>query len=845
MQEAIICVHYDAVILEQLEALIQEKYSTQYVIETATNPNEALDVIENLKNMGIVTAICITALGLNEMDGITFMKQVQIINPKAKCMLLYDKRGVNILEPVINTSHIFRVIKPISRKEELLQPMQEAIDFYNHEKELEILYKKLQESEREKNLILESIAEGMIFIDEYYNILWMNEVARQDLKRGDSSEKCYELLYGKNSPCSNCECTKILSGLKYHMVERSLDNGDYRLIKYFPVNDHDGKTLGILMYITDITNKKRIEMMNYALLDVAKAVSSCDNSTALYQNIYHIVKTNFPLVDMCIAGKDYDSVYLEYVHEYKKEHKEELHKQQERMKDLMSVLSRQIQKDPNNNYVINEMDQVVEYAIIQYGRLMFFVFEAEKIQNDLMLKFIKSLSEQIKIGLTKIENLKKIIYQAHHDSLTGLYNREFFMKTANGKIFCQRENETPSKYCALAVMDLNFFKEVNDTHGHILGDEVLFVVAQRIQKALRHGDIVARIGGDEFAMLIEHTNKNEVAKVLDRIQDAVARPIKTGKVEVCVGSSIGVICDIGRYSHSELAFRDADIAMYEAKRYKDGIGCYRFFEKEVQDRVQKQLELEYSLSAPYLNKSFGVRYQPIISLDTFEVVGYEALIRWTSEKGTLYPSEFIPIAEESNSIDKIGDFVLEEVNYAIKQFNEKFEKPCFISINLSSKQLFSLEQLEKIERLGFHKNHLQIDVTEKALLSNFDKAKQSIDKLNQMGIKVHLDDFGTGVSSLNYLNSAQFNDIKIDRTFVSKLPDHPECLKATEVILAVASHLGLTVTAEGVENEAQLERLIELGCNFAQGYLFSRPLELEEALQFNVDPLLVEKYYKM
>ncbi|MBC7961162.1 MAG: EAL domain-containing protein, partial [Vallitaleaceae bacterium] len=273
-------------------------------------------------------------------------------------------------------------------------------------------------------------------------------------------------------------------------------------------------------------------------------------------------------------------------------------------------------------------------------------------------------------------------------------------------------------------------------------------------------------------------------------------------------------------------------AMYEAKRDKSGFGTCRFFEKDIEEKLQYQNNIKTNLKSAMLNREFSLRYQPIVSLVEEKVIGFEAFIRWESKQGTfLSPSEFIPIAEESGEIEAIGNFVLDEVAIAIGQLNDDLDE-CYVSINFSSKQLFSNQQIERIEGLGLLTKQIQIEVTEKTLVENHDKANKGLERLQKMGIKIHLDDFGTGYSSLVFLNTTDINDIKIDGTFIKQLPQNENCKKIIKIILAMAQGLGMTVTAEGVETKEQWDFLKSEGCDFVQGYFISEPLTLQEAIKF-------------
>lgn len=847
MQKAIMCVDPDKEVLTKLEQVIGDNFGHVYVIETATDPKEAIRVINTLTDMGVGTVVLITSYLLGDMNGLQFIREVKKICPKIKTIFFSENIDIQMIEEAVNSEDVFRFVRKNYDPYEMAKVIADGISAHIGETELDNLYIELKQSENEKNMILESIAEGLLFIDDKYNILWMNEIARHEFHNGNLATKCYELLYGRKKPCADCESMNIHSGIRYHSLEKKFEDGCYKNIRYYPVLDDAGKTLGVLMSITDITNRKRLETMNYVLLEVAKSVNSAESTVQLYQNIYEVISKELSAQYMCVAGRDYDSVFIEYVNGKDKliGIKKPNIKDHERVLELMSLLSKQMQSDENNNFVVIEGIANVEFVIDLSYRVVFFEFARDLMSVDILFKFIKSLSEQIKTGLTKMDSIKKFIYQANHDAMTSLYNKDFFMKTVNAKIFSQRENEHSHKSYALAIIDLNFFKEVNDTYGHIHGDEVLFSIAQRLLKSIRHGDYVARIGGDEFGILVEYHTKSEVMKAIDRVQESIGKTIKLGKINVNVGSSIGVVYDISNYSHAELAVKDADVAMYEAKKHKEGIGTYRIFEKDIQEKLNQQVVMENSLSKEILEKEFSMRYQPIISLATFETVGFEAFIRWVSVGGIIYnPNEFIAIAEDSGNIEKIGNFVLDHVSQAVEILCVAFGDDSYISINFSAKQLLSTQQLDKIEKVGLNKQRIQVEVTEKALVSNYDRANKNLEKLQDMGIKIHLDDFGTGFSSISHLNKMDINDIKIDSTLVQQLPYNLDCVKVVKAIISVAKNLGITITAEGVENAEQLKLLMEMGCDFAQGYYIGLPLTQAEAFLYkkkNFSKKLLEK----
>jgi len=374
----------------------------------------------------------------------------------------------------------------------------------------------------------------------------------------------------------------------------------------------------------------------------------------------------------------------------------------------------------------------------------------------------------------------------------------------------------------LAIIDLNYFKDINDTFGHVVGDEVLYTVSQNILKVLRHGDVVARIGGDEFALLISYHSREEIGYVLGRIQDAISEVVKIQNSDVSIGSSIGIVADIYRYSHAEAAIIDADLAMYEAKNDKIAPGSYRFFEKDIEEKLKLHHVIENKLKTALSEHEFRLKYQPIVSIKTGHIVGVEALLRWTdSLEETYEPSIFIPVAEDAGMMHKINEQLFDEVNRALETLDGYFgEDQLFVSINFSSKQLMNKAYLSQLSQLKVDFSRLIIEITEKPMFKNYDKAKEHIKFLMNLGLRVHLDDFGTGFSSLAHLNKTSIDHIKIDHDLVRNLPHDKVALRIVKAIIHVAKSMDKQVTAEGIENQEQLTLLSELGNHWILTKLF-------------------------
>jgi diguanylate cyclase (GGDEF)-like protein len=422
---------------------------------------------------------------------------------------------------------------------------------------------------------------------------------------------------------------------------------------------------------------------------------------------------------------------------------------------------------------------------------------------------------------------------ARHDPLTALPNRRHFLEELDTLV----GNLTREQGCALILVDLDRFKPINDLFGHRLGDEVLRVVAKRLQRLVGDNGIVARLGGDEFGILLHYINGSDVPfRLARRLVHEVPKPIPLAALSVDVGVSVGAavvsperssktrgaISRRDRRASVELALRQADMALYRAKL--DGRGRYRFHDSDMDESLQQRVQLEREIKGAIAKGEIVPYYQPLIDLKTAKAVGYEVLARWRHpERGVLAPALFIPIAEDTGSIADLTCSLLARAVEDAKSWPDEL----LLSINLSPRQFADFQLPQKIlgilEVGGFGPRRLQVEITETAGVQSLDEAKTILQKLRDVGVRIALDDFGTGYSGLYHLRDLQLDSIKIDRSFISQMVDKPEEDKIVEAMISLAHTLGLQITAEGIESEEVLARLIELGCDTGQGFLFGAP----------------------
>jgi diguanylate cyclase (GGDEF)-like protein/PAS domain S-box-containing protein len=430
---------------------------------------------------------------------------------------------------------------------------------------------------------------------------------------------------------------------------------------------------------------------------------------------------------------------------------------------------------------------------------------------------------------------EQLLHDAFHDALTGLPNRALFMDHV--KMAIQRSRRSGDRLFAALFLDLDRFKIINDSLGHMVGDQLLVGIAHRLEACLRPGDTVARLGGDEFTILLEDLAETDDAlDVARRVQEAVSQPFNIGGHEVFTTASIGIALSTTGYERAEDLLRDADTAMYRAKMM--GKKRHVVFDKAMHDRAMELLQIETDLRRAITRKEFFLNYQPIISLTTGKVSSFEALVRWRHpERGLVMPSDFIPVAEETGLIIPLGQWVLNEACRQMREWQKiyRIDKGVTISVNLSSRQFSQSDLIDQISAAlresGLRPANLKLEITESMVMENFDTAIDMLTQLRGLGVGLSIDDFGTGYSSLSYLHRFPIDTLKIDRSFVTQMTDNTENAEIVRTIVTLARSLSMDVIAEGVESREQLRRLRDLGCDYGQGYLFSKAVGESQALE--------------
>lgn len=450
---------------------------------------------------------------------------------------------------------------------------------------------------------------------------------------------------------------------------------------------------------------------------------------------------------------------------------------------------------------------------------------------DILDQTAIELSYQLEsLEKTVIERTEELRDLALNDSLTGLANRRFCTEMATNAVHLAKRN---GQAIALLFIDLDYFKKINDSLGHEIGDRVLKLVAERLRSCVRPSDTVARLGGDEFVILLQNINESRNAgHVAEKVLERLAAPMHIADYELFVSGSIGIVLAPQDGDRSDELIRRADMAMYKAK--ERGRNKYQFFTQSMHDEASESLTLENDLRHAIDEQEFVLHYQPKIDLKSNRIVGAEALVRWQSSRrgGMVFPDVFIPVLEETGLILPLGEWVFKQACAQVSEWRKTCEESVCVAINLSPRQFADPRLRETLERIieseQVSPEDIEIEITESMLAEDYERAVEVLNSLREVGVALSIDDFGTGYSSLAHLKRFPVNALKVDREFVRNIPEDKEDMEITSAVIAMAHKLGLKVVAEGVENQEHVEFLRENRCDYGQGYLYSKPIAPEQ-----------------
>ena len=439
-------------------------------------------------------------------------------------------------------------------------------------------------------------------------------------------------------------------------------------------------------------------------------------------------------------------------------------------------------------------------------------------------------SEVVRQPYVRIQNMLT------HDELTGLHSRTAFNEELAQCIESHREG---SEGCALLLFGLDRFKNVNATLGHERGDLLLRAVAGRLRQALPEDAFIARVGGDNFAVLLRQVTVEQARHVGENLLKAMDQSFEIGEDRIAVSASIGIVNYPSDGNTASLLLRHAELSMHRAKRA--GRDCLAVFSQELAQEVERRARIESNLRGAVERGELVLHFQPKVALDSGAIVGWEALLRWSSpELGAVSPAEFIPVAEETALILPIGEWVLREACRQLARWQELGLDTGSMAVNLSARQFRQTNWAEVTKSIlaetGVQPDKLELEVTETAIIDNADSATVILDKLRALGVRISVDDFGTGHAALRYLNTFPIDNLKIDRSFVSDIPDNPESVAIVRAIVGLARSLELRVIAEGVETQAQFQHLRGEGCDEMQGHLFSPSIPADRCAEMMRSP---------
>ena len=678
----------------------------------------------------------------------------------------------------------------------------------------------LQESEEKYRRIVETAGEGIWILDRDHNTSFVNPQMAKMLGCTVAEmvgRSVFSFLDEKGQAIAELHFDRRRQGIQesYDFKFIRQDGSElWVIISGKPLFDREGNYAGTLGMMTDITERKQIEQA------LCESEQRLEGILASIQDV--VWSTSVMTLEVLYMNRAAEKVFGRPVTEFNRD----------RLlwfKIVHPEDKKQVRQNIGSLFEAGSIE--MEYRIVRPDGEIRWLYHRSRVAYDNAGQPIRV--DGIDTDITERKQAEdRLEHNAFYDSLTDLPNRALFIDRLEHAL--TRSKRAPESIFAILFLDLDGFKLINDSLGHLTGDRLLQGFARRLHDCLRPSDTLARLGGDEFTILLEDIkNVKDAILVAERILQNLHLPFNLDGQQVFTNTSIGIALSTVNYQRADEILRDADTAMYRAKA--QGKGCYAIFDPKMYHLALSRLQLETDLRRAINCQEFQVFYQPIVSLVTGKIAEFEALIRWQHpEKGLISPAEFIPIAEETGLIVPIGQWILKEACQQMQAWHQQFSQtiPLKISVNLSGKQIKASNFIEQIDKIlaetGLDASCLKLEITESLLIENVEISSHLFLELRKRNIELCLDDFGTGYSSLSYLRRFPVNTIKIDRSFVKQLKPEDDSNEIVRAIITLAHILGMTAIAEGIETPEQLQQLQQLSCQKGQGYLFSKPLSKED-----------------
>ncbi len=684
-------------------------------------------------------------------------------------------------------------------------------------------HKQLEEALRieRDNLksIFEAMQDGVYIVNQNYDIQYVNQVLIKDFGVYND-KKCYEYFHGKTEACSWCKISDVFAGKTVRWEWYSSKNQrTYDLIDT-PLKNADG-SISKLEIFRDITEHKQVEdALKEQHQYLQSIVDGVDNPIMVIKKDYSVELMNKALSetmqDKYIADprhpKCYEVSHFQSIPCNGSNHLCPLKTIMDTKKPSIVI---------HNHQKSNGTKHFIELSATP-------LFDNE--QNCIgIIESAKDITSRLAVQDKLQQQKVNLHYQAHHDALTGLPNRVLFNDRLEQAIEKSKRN---GQKLALFFIDLDYFKEINDSFGHDIGDKILVVITQRLIDIIRSEDSIARLGGDEFTITMEELTQGQDASLLaHKILEAIEKPVTINDNLLYVSCSIGISLypDDGSSAIDLLKFSDA--AMYKAK--DEGRNNYQYYSAEMTELAFERVVMETNLRTALNNEEFVIYYQPQVNGNTNKLIGLEALVRWQHPSmGLVSPAKFIPLAEATGLIIELDQIVMKKAMKQMAVWYSQGLNPGRLALNLAIKQLqqkdFANILEDIIKETGCKPEWIELEVTEGQIMTNPEAGIKVLNKISNLGVELAIDDFGTGYSSLSYLKKFPINKLKIDQSFIRELPNDDEDVAITKAVIALAQSLKLDIIAEGVEKKEQKDFLVNNGCENIQGYFYSRPIPVDE-----------------